>query len=369
MGKSKRQNLQNLLGMFVISKEEINARIQNARPLLWDNVTAELRHPEEVTAENILFIRRFLESRAKESESIKSLDLKQSDTFGYSVEFKYKGLSICIDQHKAVIKNSLHKACKDGLNIAPYEAEELSTLYNELETITRLPIRKAQIKYLEIGYNSTAARPTFADVEAMRKKIPKGCKLMLEMNDRGGLEYGLLEAITKKGRGRKLVVYDKAQEIRDKMKIDPPEEITRIEAKRTAKHLKELRRGKPFLTLEDLTDPEVIARGYNLLATEARVLDTEEGVITPADQKEALAKTLDSKNPDFRGLIIVLGTEELMRVIEAHKFPNRNQRKNKKQRCLNAIKELKAYISRPSQTREEEILKAGYLFRGYSPQA
>lgn len=369
MGESKRQNIQNLLGMFIVSKEMINAHIQNARPLLWDNVTAELRHPEEATAEEVPIIRDFLKNTAKENESIKNLDFKVSDTFGYSVEFNYKGLSICIDQRKAVIKNSLHKACKDGLNIVPYEAEELSALYNELETITRLPIRKAQIKYLEIGYNSTAARPTFADVEAMRKKIPKGCKLLLEMNDRGGLEYGLLEAITKRGRGRKLVVYDKAQEIRDKMKIDPPEEITRIEAKRTAKHLKELRRGKPFLTLEDLTDPEVIARGYNLLATEARVLDTEEGVITPADQREALAKTLDSKNPDFRGLIIVLGTEELMRVIEAHKFPNRNQRKNKKQRCLNAIKELKAYISRPSQTREEEILKAGYLFRGYTPQA
>lgn len=341
---------------------------ERARALLWDNVTAELRHPEEATEEDILFVYHILKQSEAGDESIKSLDLKQSDTFGYSVEFKYKGLSICIDQRKAVIKNSLHKACKDGLNIAPYEAEELEALYQELEKITRLPIRKAQIKYLEIGYNSTAARPTFADVEAMRKKIPKGFKLMLEMNDRGGLEYGLLEAITKKGRGKRFVVYDKAQEIRDKMKIEPPEEITRIEAKRTAKHLKDLKGGKPFLTLEDLTDPEIIARGYNLLATEARVLDTEEGVITPTDQREALTKTLDDKNPDFRGLIIVLGTEELMRVIEAHKFPNRNQRKNKKQRCLNAIKELKAYISKPSQTREEEILKAGYLFRGYTPQ-
>lgn len=367
MGESKRQNLQNLLGMFVISKEEINARIPNARPLLWDNVTAELRHPEEVTAEKLPNLRDFLKNTAKENESIKNLDLKHSEIFGYSVEFKYKGLSICIDQRKAVIKNSLHKACKDGLNIAPYEAEELDALYQELETITRLPIRKAQIKYLEIGYNSTAPRLTSADIEAMRNNAPNSCNVSV-IYKKGEGASAIFIPIAPTRKGRTLVVYNKTQEMRDRMKIDLPKEITRIEAKRTAKHLKELRGGKPFLTLEDLTDPEVIARGYNLLATEARVLDPEEGVITPTDQREALTKTLDDKNPDFRGLIIVLGTEELMRVIEAHKFPNRTQRKNKKQRCLNAIKELEAYISRPSQTREEEILKAGYLFRGYSPQ-
>ena len=368
MGKSKRQKIQSFLVMCtILERTQEEAQQERRRALLWDNVTAELRHPEEVTAENLLFIRRFLESRAKESESIKSLDLKQSEIFGYSVEFKYKGLSICIDQRKAVIKNSLHKACKDGLNIAPYEAEELNTLYNELETITRLPIRKAQIKYLEIGYNSIAPRPTNADIEAMRHNAPSNCNVAVIYNKGEGASAKFLPtAPTRKG--RQLVVYNKTQEIRDRMKIDLPEEITRIEAKRTAKHLKELRRGKPFLTLEDLTDPEVIARGYNLLATEARVLDPEEGVITPINQREALTKTLGDKNPDFRGLIIVLGTEELMRVIEAYKFPNRNQRKNKKQRCLNAIKELEAYTSKPSQTREEEILKAGYLFRGYSPQ-
>ena len=239
-----------------VLKEALRER---KRALLWDNVTAELRHPEEVEGERLYEL--YEELKAEKYDSLKGLECGITTARGYYVEFEYKGLKICIDHRKAVIKNSLHKACKDGLNIEPYEAEELSTLYNELEEITRLPIRKAQIQYLEIGYNSTAPRPTNVDVEAMRQKIPKGFKLDAVTNDSGEQEYGRLFPAIRKGEGKKLVVYNKTQEIRDKKKVDPPEEITRIEAKRTAKHLKELRGGKPFLTLEDLTDPEVMQGG------------------------------------------------------------------------------------------------------------
>lgn len=334
-------------------------------PLLWDKITAELNYTE-VSPE---FLDNLFKSMKEEEEraELENVDFGGSVKKGLAVSFSFCGLFVEVGSKKTTINNSLHKACRGGENLTPYYAEELEALFAKLEALTCLPIRRARVQYLEIGFNSFAPRPTSADVEAMRSNAPNGCKVLIIYNDNEGetAEYIPSAPACK---GRQFAVYNKTTEIRDKMKKDIQKEVTRIEARRTERHLKELQGGKPFLTLGDLTAPETIAKGYALLAEEARALD-QGNAITPAHRRAALLATLGSRSPDFKGLILEMGEAAARRAVEAHKYPNRNQKRNKLKQFEKQLAGLRAYAEPRQQAREDEILRAGFFLLGFMPQA
>lgn len=336
-------------------------------PLLWDRITAELRHNGVATSEQLNSLYEKIAEESESSADIKRFDICTSRKKGDVVSFSFCGLFVEVGSKKTTIKNSLHKACRGGENLNPYYAEELEALFAELEALICLPIRRARVQYLEIGFNSFAPRPTSADIEAMRSNAPNGYKISI-IYDQGEGESAKYTPSAPTNKGRQLVVYNKTTEIRDKMKKDIQKEVTRIEARRTEKHLKELKCGKPFLTLGDLTAPQTIARGYALLAEEARALD-KGNAITPAHRRAALLATLGSRSPDFKGLILDLGEEAARRATEAHKYPNRNQKRNKLKQFEKELAELRAYAESKQQAREDEILRAGFFLLGFMPQA
>lgn len=377
--KSKRQNVQNLLDMGHTYTEQQRGVLETLRgasstaenavhpPLLWDRITAELRHNEAATSEQLAALYDRIAEESENSADIKRFDLIKSKRKGVVVSFSFCGLFVEVGSKKTTINNSLHKACRGGENLTPYYAEELEALFAKLEALTCLPISRARVQYLEIGFNSFAPRPTSADIEAMRSNAPNGYKISI-IYDQGEGESAKYTPSAPTNKGRQLVVYNKRNEIRDKMKKDTQKEVTRIEARRTEKHLKVLQGGKPFLTLGDLTAPETIAKGYALLAEEARALD-QGNAITPAHRRAALLATLGSRSPDFKGLILEMGEAAARRAVEAHKYPNRNQKRNKLKQFEKQLAGLRAYAEPRQQAREDEILRAGFFLLGFMPQA
>lgn len=376
--KSKRQNFQNLLDMGHTYTEQQRGVLEVLRgasstaenavhtPLLWDRITAELTY-SEVSPEFLDNLFKSMKDEEEERAELENVDFGGSVKKGLAVSFSFCGLFVEVGSKKTTINNSLHKACRGGENLSPYYAEELEALFAKLEALTCLPIRRARVQYLEIGFNSFAPRPTSADVEAMRSNAPNGCKVLIIYNDNEGETAEYIPSAPAR-KGRQFAVYNKTTEIRDKMKKDIQKEVTRIEARRTERHLKELQGGKPFLTLGDLTAPETIAKGYALLAEEARALD-QGNAITPAHRRAALLATLGSRSPDFKGLILEMGEAAARRAVEAHKYPNRNQKRNKLKQFEKQLAGLRAYAEPRQQAREDEILRAGFFLLGFMPQA
>lgn len=168
------------------------------------------------------------------------------NSFGYSMNGKYKNLNIKLSRHGITIEGSIHKYIK-GYNLEPTTLKEFENAIFELSNVFQLDLMQGIVKRLDYSHNII-----------VEKKPSAYLCLFLDMPRMTKKTYAKTENIQYSNTYKTLVMYDKILDAKDKKQTISNEFLNKNVLRIELRYLKRLEKRfnvKQFLVSE-LLKPE-----------------------------------------------------------------------------------------------------------------